>query len=130
MLNRLQYFLNGISIQSKYVQGKNDLLEFSIEGLNFLAEYNSDNDPTFFRIMLPQIEILSSELDKNLLARILEFNSKYKVGKIIKVGNSLWISAEFFIDPRYKDSHILIFNRAISLLTDMYKDYFSNYHES
>ncbi len=127
MLNKLQLFLSSIDINSNFVNGNRDLLEFTTNSLNFLAEYRPDSDPTYFRIMLPQIQSIDSNLDEVTLNRILTINSTYKVGKIIRIGRNLWISAEFFINPA--ENQILIFNRAISLLTDMYNDYFSRNHE-
>ena len=127
MLNKLQLFLSSIDINSNFVNGNRELLEFTTNSLNFLAEYRPDSDPTYFRIMLPQIQSIDSNLDEVTLNRILTINSTYKVGKIIRIGRNLWISAEFFINPA--ENQILIFNRAISLLTDMYNDYFSRNHE-
>ena len=127
MLNKLQRYLSGININSNFVHGNNRLLEFSTNSLNFLAEYNPDSDPTYFRIMLPRIQSEDLQLDKETLDRIMVINSTYKVGKIIRIGKSLWMSAEFFINPT--ENNMLVFPRAISLLTDMYNDYFSPSHE-
>lgn len=127
MLNKLQLFLSSIDINSNFVNGNIGLLEFTTNSLNFLAEYRPDSDPTYFRIMLPQIQSIDSTLDEVTLNRILTINSTYKVGKIIRIGRNLWISAEFFINPA--ENQNLIFNRALSLLTDMYNDFFSRNHE-
>lgn len=128
MLNKLQNYLSGINISSNFINGNSWLLEFTMNSLNFLAEYKPDSDPTFFRIMLPQIQGFDQKLDDEILKKILVINSTYKVGKIIKIGKYLWISAEFFVNPT--ENNILIFNRAISILTDMYNDYYSRTHES
>ena len=97
MLNKLQRYLSDVNINSNFVHGNNRLLEFSTNSLNFLAEYNPDSDPTYFRIMLPQIQSIDSNLDEVTLNRILTINSTYKVGKIIRIGRNLWITAEFII---------------------------------
>lgn len=123
MLQSLKCFLlNDFKVESKFVHEGTDLLEFTINNLNFLAEYRYKSDPTFFRIMLPQIQAISSDMGNEILNKVMEVNSMYKVGKIIRIGNHLWISAEFFVDFN-KNINDLLFNRAISLLQDMYNEF-------
>ena len=66
MLNKLQLFLSSIDINSNFVNGNRELLEFTTNSLNFLAGYRPDSNPTYFRIMLPQIKgtILTATFEK------------------------------------------------------------------
>lgn len=70
-------------ITSSYVSSDSSLLQFSTDGLNFLAEYKPNLDPNYFRMMLPRIPSIDSSLDCEALERALDVTSRFKVGKII-----------------------------------------------
>lgn len=122
MLKKLELFLAADKNVSGISYVKQDkLLQFSIDGKNYLAEYYRDSDPMYFRIMLPIVEKIDGSLDLDLAKRMAEVSSAFKVGKALYVGKNVWLSAEVFICDE-KDVN-LIFARLIAVLDDMFNDY-------
>lgn len=122
MLDKVIQFLNTINnTTAKYVDDSISLLKFNIDGLNYLAEYNPDKDPTYFRIMLPYIDLFEDSLSEILMNRMLKISTTYKVGKFLLFEKSVWLSAEVFIGDTSASSVIL--PRMISLLRDMLNAY-------
>lgn len=117
MLEKLKAFLRLNNLTSDYVSGKTDLLLFSIGGLNYLAEYNKEVDPAFFRIMLPNIDAYSQE--KNEMLNNL--TSSYKAGKVVVIDNKVWLSVETLVYGNVDAS--ALFHRMITILRDMINEY-------
>lgn len=117
MLEKLKAFLRLNNLTSDYVSGKTDLLLFSIGGLNYLAEYNKEVDPAFFRIMLPNIDAYSQE--KNEMLNNL--TSSYKAGKVLVIDNKVWLSVETLVYGNVDAS--ALFHRMITILRDMINEY-------
>jgi len=121
MLDKLRAYLNLNNIQFSTIEGNQYVLLFSIDGLNFLAEFNREADPSFFRIMLPSIETYLPE-NTNQHDTVNRLNGRYKCGKVMLIGdNQLWLSAESFICGNV-DAPTL-FAKLISVLRDMINEY-------
>lgn len=122
MLERLRNFLSHNSAANgvAYIT-PNRLLEFSIGDRNFLAEYDREGDPDYFRILLPIVEHIESELPEGTAQRMARISSAYKVGKAIQVGNNIWLSAEVFVYDRLNTD--ALFARLIDVLNAMFVEY-------
>ena len=124
MLEKLRkYLINSKGIQdSDFSYYKpNKLAQFTIGSNNYMAEYDSVNDPVYFRIMLPIVEKIVDSQKKQILERVVKVSSSYKVGKVITVGENVWISAEVFIYNTYNSD--LLFARLIDVLDSMLNQY-------
>ena len=99
----------------------NKLAQFTIGSNNYMAEFDSVNDPVYFRIMLPIVETIDDANRHDVLERIVKVTSSYKVGKVITVGQNVWISAEVFIYNTDKSDYL--FARLIDVLDSMLTQY-------
>lgn len=114
----MQEFLKKRGIQANEIG--NGRLVFSVNGLNFIFEVNS-NDPHFLRFALPKINRQDIQLE-NFEQHISQLNRNYKVTKIVKdLDNSLLILADAFVYSL--DNIEPLFVRLIQASTDMINDY-------
>lgn len=123
MLNKIIDILKDFFDVKEYefLNIKKTLLQFSIDERNYVAEYNKDDDPGFFRVLLPKIESIDEISIREVKDRMITITSLYKVGKAISINNEVWLSAEVFISS---ESNVLeLFTRMLSVLNDMYKKY-------
>ena len=122
MLDRLRNYLSRNSAANgvDYIT-QNKLLQFTIGDRNFLAEYDREGDPDFFRILLPIVEHVGSQLTDDVARRMAAISSAYKVGKAIQVADNVWLTAEVFIYDRLNTDSL--FERLINLLNAMFDDY-------
>ena len=122
MLERLRNYLshNGAANGVNYIT-PNRLLQFSIGERNYLAEYDRESDPDFFRILLPIVEHVGLKLTDVVAQRMAAISSAYKVGKAIQVGDNVWLTAEVFIYDRLNTDSL--FESLINLLNAMFDDY-------
>ena len=95
-------------------------INFEQEGLHYVYLYNPD-DPTYFRLMLPRLVEINEKNNNRLLEISLGLATKYKVGKVIRFENNLWLSFEVFILSFDIDNSFL-FKRAIRILKLMFED--------
>lgn len=124
MLEKLKRYLicsKGIKDSDFSYFRLNKLAQFTIGSNNYMAEYDSVNDPAFFRIMLPIVETIDEAKRDQILERIVKVSSSYKVGKVITVGQNVWISAEVFIYNTDKSDYL--FARLIDVLDSMLTQY-------
>lgn len=120
MIEKLKAFLAMNQIQFKNPLENPNILTFTINNLHYLAEYNKDQDSTFFRMLLPDIDNLGENQEEKLsIARRL--TSQYKCGKIIVLSDSLWISVETFLFGNVDAPNL--FSQMILVLRDMIKEY-------
>lgn len=122
MLNILKCYLEQtFSTSATFVGEGSNILKFSIEGMNFLAFYNKDDDPAYFKIMLPRVEVILDESKQDIFDKCIKMSSRFKVGKAIILNDAVWLSAEIFLPEKYDG--IALFCRMISLLRDMFNQY-------
>lgn len=121
MIEKLKAYLRLANIPFDEKQPDNTHLFFSISGMQFLAEYDSAQDPTYFRLMLPAIDTIDDNNEIQLLRHATNITTKYKVGKIIRLGDSLWITIDNFVYGEW-DANPL-FARDIAVARDMLNDY-------
>ena len=120
MIEKLKAFLNLNQIQFKSIKGNRNVITFSIGNLNFLAEYNKEQDPTFFRMMLPCVA--KFENNPNTSIQIIKsITSRYKCGKVIIIGDYIWLSVESFIFGNIDAPNL--FSIMIKVLRDMINEY-------
>lgn len=109
---------NGITFQSE-----GNVIQFDWEDLHYVLLYTED-DPAFFRLMLPRVETFTEENTARLNEVAMELSTRFKVGKMIRYDqdNTLWISIENFIYTNSGDD-TRFFTRAMRLLKYMYDDF-------
>lgn len=98
---------------------EDNTISFSYKNYQFLFIYDN-TDPYYFRLILPNITNVAS-LKGSVDDIINDYNSKFKVSKIIKVGDSLWVSVEQFIYTKDKLSEL--FGRLVNLLAIVVDDF-------
>ena len=112
MLEIIRQFLQyrGITI--------NDINEstfsFTTNGLNYTFVHDRNDDPYYFRLILPNVLQVNSANRGEILNRINDRNVRFKVAKSVIVNNNVWIVAEQFV---YSHDRITdLFERTMELL--------------
>ena len=126
MTQAFQNYLANKDIQSSYINDDQTVLRFDINNVHYLFYYRQDADPTYIRIMIPNI----ANVDENNVGEILtllRLSQSYKVGKALIENGQLWLATDAFIYTR--ENINLVFDRLISVLNDMFSDYRMNQHE-
>lgn len=112
---------------SEYIR-PNRLLKFSMDGKHYLAECDHEFDTVFFRIMLPIVEKAGDEPNSDVMSRMINISSSYKVGKALLIRENVWLSAELFIVDKH--NVYTLFDRLINVLNAMYEEYKQKCHGS
>lgn len=120
MIEKLRTYLALNHIQCHSIENNSNFVMFSIEDLNYLAEYNKDQDSAFFRIMLPHIVEYTHPQNINYQL-ITNLTSQYKCAKSIVIGTQVWLSVECFIYGNVEFPPL--FARMIKVLRDMINEY-------
>lgn len=96
----LQELFIGILAQIK-VEGKVDGdgdIEFEYQDRSYFLEVN-ENDTEFYRLVMPNIWPIESELERlKVLKAVNEVNKTKKVAKAYAVNDNVWLTVEMFID--------------------------------
>ena len=95
-----------------------DIVSFRSDGLNFVCQFY-DDDPYYFRLMLPRIDKKDSDSLQQITSSI---NLRFKVAKLIDVGGEPWLVAESFVYS--SENGELLIARLVRLLTDVYNYYY------
>lgn len=95
-------------------------IKFKYKDLNYMFQYYKDEDPSYFRIMLPKIN--NKEVDANVLQITKELNLNYKTVKIVEFEpGSIWMIIENFV---YSLENVdMMFARIIDVLAFVIKIY-------
>ena len=95
-------------------------VKFFYKDLNYMFQYYKDDDPCYFRIMLPKInnKPVSTELKKITT----ELTINYKTVKLLEIdSNSIWMVMECFV---YSLENIdMLFSRMVDALSIVIKIY-------
>ncbi|MEN8220285.1 MAG: hypothetical protein ABFS56_28825 [Pseudomonadota bacterium] len=89
-------------------------VEFKYEGEQYIILV-SENDPEFFRIVLPNIWFIESKKERQKALVAADYaTAEIKVAKVLVVGDQVWVSLELFISKpeQFKG----IFKRSMSAL--------------
>ena len=97
---------------------------FTKGSLNFGFRYEP-KDPMYFCLTLPIVEDITEDNRSEVLTYSQELTRQYKIGKALDIDDSIWLIADSFIDPEPSCNHIVIYERIIRLLNDMFNDYIS-----
>lgn len=128
MINEVLDSLVGIGITPQKVSP--NILRFEKEGLNFVFQGDLADDPSYYRLMLPDID---SDLDDmpSVYEKAVQISSSYKVGKCIVIEGKVWLTVEgFAYDAK---SVTFLVARLINVLKDMinaYREYGTGKDES
>lgn len=126
MIQTFQNYLTNRGISSSFLDQTQTLLSFQHNDINFLFSYRRIQDPTYVRLMIPNIGTLDVTNSQEIL-RLCQLTSQYKVGKfIIEDSNQIWIVAEAFL--YIQADHARLFDRLLSVLIDMFNEYRSITH--
>lgn len=121
MIDKLKAYLRLANVD--FNESKEDKIHlfFTVYDLRYMAEYDSAQDPTYFRIMLPMIDEVPNENGAKIQQIAMDVTSKYKVGKIIQLGNYLWVAVDNFIYGDWDFNPM--FARDIAVARDMINEY-------
>ena len=126
MIQTFQNYLTNRGISSSFLDQTQTLLSFQQNDINFLFSYRRNQDPTYVRLMIPNIGTLDVNNSQEIL-RLCQLTSQYKVGKfIIEENNQIWIVAEAFL--YIQADHARLLDRLLSVLIDMFNEYRSITH--
>lgn len=118
MLNEFRKYLNSTP-EVEISKEDDNTISFSYKTYQLLYIYD-DKDPYYFRLILPNITNLEG-LAGNIEEIMNEYNRKFKVSKMTKVNDSLWISVEQFIYT--KDKLNELFSRLVNLIVFVAADF-------
>lgn len=115
MLNRFRQYLTNKGL--RYEVHEPNVITFDYSSHTYMFEYTH---PNYIRLMLPSFENCNS-FDAAKWVTISELNATYKVAKIVKNTNSLWISFETFV---YGDDMLSpLFDTMLNIVENMYHEY-------
>ena len=118
MLNEVIDILVKQSIQPQVLSP--NIIKFSRENLNYVFQADLEDDPNYFRLLLPDVEPNMEDM-QTVYEKIAKITSSYKVGKCIIVNGKVWMSAEGFC----YDTAMLptLMKRLFIILQDMFGGY-------
>lgn len=128
MINEVLDSLVGLGITPQKVSS--NILRFETEGLQFLFQGDLAEDPSYYRLMLPDID---SDLDNmhSIYEKAVKISSSYKLGKCIIIEGKVWLTVEGFAFDAKSVTFLLA--RLITVLKDMinaYRHYGTDKNES
>ena len=113
---------SGISI----VKETDSYINFSSNGLIFVFEI-FENDPYYFRIILPNIFAIDNSNESWVNTQIENFLINIKVARLVKKDLSVSAIADSFVySPKNID---YLFNRVLSCLVTVYDEFKKNYFD-
>lgn len=107
------------------VDGDGDV-QFEYADHSYFLEVNED-DPEFFRLVLPNIWPIESELERlKVLKAVNEVNTTKKVAKAYSVNDNVWIAVEMFITKPDDfvgtlERHFSVLEESITVFVDAMK---------
>lgn len=125
MVNEVMDVLVSLGLAPQKISS--NVLKFSNGGLKYVFQADLEDDPSFFRLMLPDIEANMDNMNE-IYRKTSEVSSRFKVGKCVIIDKKVWLAAEgFYYD---KSTLPLLINRLIDVLHDMIKVYWNYGKES
>lgn len=95
------------------IDGDGDI-EFEYEDRSYFLEVNED-DTEFYRLVLPNIWPIESELERlKVMKAVNEVNKTKKVAKAYAVNDNVWLTIEMFVDK--PDNFIGSFERQFRVI--------------
>ena len=120
MIQAFRDYLERQDISSSFINDEHTLLTFDVDDVHYLFYYRRDLDPSYIRIMIPNIA--STDInDAQVVTDLFNFSQGYKVGKAIIENNQLWLTAESFVFTQENVDRL--FNRLLAVLRDMLNEY-------
>lgn len=120
MINSIISYLKERGI--RYETPDKTLVEFSLDGLNFLFQYREEEDPRFIRLLLPKVEDVK-ENENDVFKRMIDVTSSIKAVKCVIINSEVWLSVEQFFSST--DNITLVLERMINVLKIAYNQYAS-----
>lgn len=111
--------LDQIDVEGE-VDGDGDI-QFSYDDRSYFLEVN-ENDTEFYRLVLPNIWPIESELERlKVFKAVNEVNKTKKVAKAYITNDNVWITIELFIDK--PDNFIGSFERQFKVINEAVKTF-------
>lgn len=112
-------FKQYLTIKNYQFSVDNDFITFKHDGWNMVLV--SDNDPYYFRLVLPRLISITDENANALMKQSLLLSGEYKVAKAVLFQNDIWIFFEEILSD-YDFKNYELFNQAIVILSSFAKD--------
>lgn len=113
-------FKQYLTIKDYQFSVDDNFIKFKHDGWNMVLLVN-DNDPYYFRLVLPRLVSITDENANALMKKALLLSGEYKVAKAVIFQNDIWIFFEEILsDYDFKNSKL--FDRAIVILSSFAKD--------
>lgn len=94
-----------------------EMIHFNTNELDYVFQVD-DRDKPYFRLILPNLLAITDQNRTQIRNYIAIMNVEFKIGKIVEVEHSLWLTAEMFVfSPLGIDS---LFERLIDMLHEFY----------
>lgn len=81
----------------------------------------SDDDPYYFRLVLPRLITLTDDNANALMKKALSLSGEYKVAKAVAFQNDIWLLFEEILSD-YDFKNTELFDRAITILSNFAKE--------
>ena len=81
----------------------------------------SDDDPYYFRLVLPRLVTITDDNANALMRYVLNLSADYKVAKAVVFQNDVWLLFEAILND-YDFKNTELFDRAITILSNFAKD--------
>ena len=112
-------FKQDLTIKDYQFSVDDNFITFKHNGWNMVLV--SDNDPYYFRLVLPRLISITDENANALMKKALFLSGEYKVAKAVLFQDDIWIFFEEILsDYDFKNSEL--FDRAIVILSNFAKD--------
>ena len=118
MLTPFQSYLSSIGVNVKEVNETS--ISFESNNLQYLFLTDS-SDPYYFRLILPNIAIVTDENTSKINQVVNSSNTKFKVAKSFIIDDKVWVSVEQFVYSRENINEL--FNRSLNLLETFMSDF-------
>ena len=118
MLTLFQSYLSSIGVKVK--EGNETSISFESNNLQYLFLTDS-SDPYYFRLILPNIAIVTDENTSKINQVVNSSNTKFKVAKSFIIDDKVWVSVEQFVYSRENINEL--FNRSLNLLETFMSDF-------
>lgn len=122
--NKKQYMLSAfkkyLNIKGIDIQKEDDVtISFTYNDLFYIFVHDK-SDPYYFRLMLPNVLNIQGNRS-DILDKINNGNTKFKVAKSMIINNNVWISVEQFAYSMEKINDL--FERLLAVLQAYIKDF-------
>ena len=73
-----------------------EMIHFKTNELDYVFQID-DRDKPYFRLIVPNLLAINDQNKAQIRGYIADMNVEFKIGKMVEVNHSLWLTAEMFV---------------------------------